>query len=100
MSFMPEAADPGAYPPECTWVEEFSFLYRELYIVYDRIAPMAAYVRGVHPAYIPQFLATQGLLQVSAFPLGKLFSLSTNPSLSSHRPLPAGALGSVQATDP
>ena len=76
MSFMPEAADPGAYPPECTWVEEFSFLYRELYIVYDRIVPMAGYVRGVHPAYIPRFLADQGLLQVSAYPLGKLFSLS------------------------
>ena len=76
MSFIPEAADLGAYPPDCVWVEEFNFLYRELYIVYDRIAPMAGYVRGVHPAYIPRFLAYQGLSQVSAYPLGKLFSLS------------------------
>ncbi len=76
MSFLPEALDPGSYPEECTWAEEFNLLYDRLYQTYDRIDPAMGYARGIKPEKVPRFLAAQGFSNVSAFPLGKLFSLS------------------------
>lgn len=76
MSFLPEALDPGTYPDSCSWAGEFNLLYDRLHQAYDRIDPAMGYARGIKPAEVPRFLASHGLSKVSAFPLGKLFSLS------------------------
>ena len=76
MSFFPEAIDTGAYPSECTWAGEFTALTEAIYTAYNKIDPVMGYAAGVKPALVPRFLATNGLEKVSAYPLGKLFSLS------------------------
>ena len=76
MSFIPEVMDVGAYPPECTWAGEYTAMYSALYQAYDRVDPVMSYAAGLKPAEVPRFLAEHGLRDVSAYPLGKLFSLS------------------------
>ena len=76
MSFLPEVMELGKYTPECTWANEYWSLYGVLNTAYHKINPYTEYVKGVKPALVPQFLAAHGLRKVSAYPLGKLFSLS------------------------
>ena len=86
MSFYPEATHPGVYPETCAWAKEFEALRERLILAYENIDPAMGRARGAVPAAMPHFLAAAGLERVSAYPLGKLFSLS-NATLSDEEKL-------------
>ena len=76
MNFLPQVFTPGEYPSDCTWYKEFQELTLTLNQAYEKINPLAGYAGGVRPDLVPGFLAKQGLQEVSAYPIGKLVSLS------------------------
>ncbi len=77
MNFYPSALTQGNYPEECsTWKQELHDLVVLISGAYMKISPLGGYTKGVLPAMIPQFFAQQGLKEISAYPIGKLESLS------------------------
>ena len=77
MNFYPQAFVPGNYPKECdSWRKEFQELLEILFSAYQKINPIDGYAGGVAPAQIPAFFASQGMKEISAYPIGKLDSLS------------------------
>ena len=76
MSFENAAASPGYYPKECTWHDEFVLLYNKLWRAYEIVDPALSYAGGLKSSETPRFFATHGLKEISAYPIGKLFSFS------------------------
>ncbi len=76
MNFENACSSPGHYPGECTWHKEFELLYHKLWRAYELIDPVSNYAGGLKPSETPGFFAEHGLLEVSAYPIGKLFSFS------------------------
>ncbi len=76
MDFDPEVQEAGRYPADCTWVEDFNRLFYKFYDACFEIDPLEPRMDGASPALMPRFFAESGLKEVSAYPLGKLFSLS------------------------
>lgn len=76
MNFEDSASSPGYYPAECGFYREFELLYRKLWRAYEMIDPAANYAGGLKSVETPHFFAEHGLLEVSAYPIGKLFSFS------------------------
>ena len=72
MDFMPNGVDGGVYPQACAWYQPFQGLTEKLFRVYNRLAPMQAYIPGVKPNRMPRFFADQGLRQICAYPIGKM----------------------------
>lgn len=88
MSTMPAAFSLGNYPPECdsSWRKELQELTIKLLRAYRNTNPMSDYVTGVKMHQIPGFFAEQGMEQISAYPVGKIDSLS-NAALSDEHKL-------------
>ncbi len=76
MSFPPSVLDPGKYPEECAWAQELRILENKFLQATLTLDPLNARVMGLPPAAVPRFFAEQGLRQVSAYPIGKMFCLS------------------------
>ena len=77
MNFYPSAMTLGDYPEKCNaWKQEFHDLTVLINGAYMKISPLSGYTNGLLPARIPQFFARQGLKEISAYPIGKLESLS------------------------
>ena len=81
MSFMPEVFHGGYYDSECTWNRPLRELSVKLCRMYEAINPIKNYANDLPSSKIPHLFAVAGLKEVSAFPIGKLFSLS-NAALS------------------
>ena len=77
MDFDPEVQEVGRYPAECGWLEDFNRLFLKFYDACFEIDPLEPRMDGLNPALLPRFFAESGLKSVSAYPLGKLFSLSS-----------------------
>lgn len=76
MNFLPSGFEAGKYPEECIWYEEFYRLDAKIHQIYLKIDPISSRVMGLAPVKTPGFFAEQGLTEVSAYPIGKLFSTS------------------------
>lgn len=76
MSFMPSVLDPGEYPPDCIWAEELRKRENQILQAYYRLDPLFQRTEGLKPAAVPRFFSRQGLEDVSAYPIGKMFCLS------------------------
>ncbi len=76
MNFENAASSPGHYPDECFWHREFELLYHKLWRAYELIDPAVNYAGGIKPSETPHFFAKHGLLDISAYPIGKMFSFS------------------------
>lgn len=76
MSFAPSVQDPGEYPSECGWVEELPKRENKIMQAYYQLDPIGPRAAGLKPSAVPRFFARQGLEEVSAYPIGKLFCLS------------------------
>ena len=68
----------GEYPQDCDWAKELQQLTNEIWTVYQKIAPLNNYSSGLRPDQVPRFFAEQGMKNICAYPIGKLFSLSNN----------------------
>ncbi len=86
MGFIPHAMSLGEYPPELPWGKEVQVLGDELWTICCKLAPFQLYVNRLSPAEIPAFFAKNGLKQVCAYPIGKIFSLS-NAAIPKERKL-------------
>ena len=76
MGFMPAGHDSGNYPAECFWYEEFRQLDARIHQIYMQLDPLFSRISGLPPEKTPGFFAEQGLKEISAYPIGKLFSTS------------------------
>lgn len=76
MSYSPSVYQPGEYPEDCPWGAELNELLSEVWQSYEKVVPVRRYSEGLPPGALPGFFVRQGLKQVSAYPIGKLFSLS------------------------
>ena len=86
MGYIPSAMSLGNWPEDCTWHKEFETAFNRFYRIYSRLDPVSRYKAGLTPGDVPRFFAEQGLEQISAYPLGKLFSLS-NAAISDEEKL-------------
>lgn len=75
MNFLPSVIYEGAYPEE-GHNKELLQLTEELWQVYQKLSPLSRYAGGISLKEMPRFFVSQGMKDVSAYPLGKLFSLS------------------------
>ena len=78
MNFNYQFGSLGEYPEECAWAKELQQLTNDIWTVYQKIAPISNYSGGLRPDQVPSFFAKQGMKNICAYPIGKLFSLSNN----------------------
>lgn len=76
MNFTNAVSSPGYYPKECTWYKEFTLLHNKLWRAYEIVDPSLSYAQGIKASETPHLFVKHGLLEISAYPLGKLFSFS------------------------
>lgn len=76
MSMVPGLSDDGQYPEDCGWLAEYRRMSRKFTDACFSIDPIEPRVAGLNPVRVPRFFAEQGLKKISAWPLGKVFSLS------------------------
>lgn len=76
MSFISQCIASGEYPEECTWPEELKVISQKLSRMYFTVDPLQSRMMGVKPDKMPLFFERHGLKEVSAYPVGKIFSLS------------------------
>ena len=76
MSFIHPAQSSGKYPEECTWYPPFRALLKKFNLAWMKIAPPTVYMAGVGTSQMPRFFADQGLEQICAYPIGRMFSWS------------------------
>ena len=78
MNFNYQFGSLGEYPEECAWAKELQQLTNDIWTVYQKIAPISNYSGGLRPDQVPRFFVKQGMKNICAYPIGKLFSLSNN----------------------
>lgn len=76
MAFGHTVSHSGHYPPECGWQKPLQELEDKLWTMYETVNPIRNYLNDLSPSELPHIFASEGLKNVSAFPVGKLFSLS------------------------
>lgn len=76
MSFIPAAFHGGYYDRECTWAKPLEELNNKMWQMFETINPIKNYVNGLSTSEIPHLFVQCGLEGISAYPIGKLFSLS------------------------
>jgi len=76
MSFLPQMSYKGNYPKECYWYYDYKKLENKLWGVYETLNPTDNYSGGIPTAFIPELFVSNGLQDISAYPIGKVFSLS------------------------
>ncbi|MDD4565938.1 MAG: YcaO-like family protein [Eubacteriales bacterium] len=76
MSFLPQMSYKGNYPKECYWYFDYKKLEGKLWDVYETLNPTDNYSGGIPTALIPELFLSNGLQNISAYPVGKVFSLS------------------------
>ncbi len=76
MNFLSSVASQGYYPKECTWLKEFQLLYNKLWRAYEIVDPALSYARGLSACETPHLFVRHGLIEICAYPIGKLFSFS------------------------
>lgn len=80
MTFQP-AVCPGFYPKDLPWLDEYNELHHKMWTMFETINPMKEYLGALSPEALPHFLAAGGLKEITAYPIGRMFSLS-NAALS------------------
>lgn len=76
MSFLPAVMTTGRWPEDCAWHKEFEAALDRFYKLYLKLDPLKTRTRGLKPSQLPAFFADNALREVSAYPLGRCFSLS------------------------
>lgn len=76
MSFLPQMSHKGNYPKECYWYYDYKKLENKLWSAYETLNPTENYTSGIPTALIPELFVSNGLQNISAYPIGKVFSLS------------------------
>lgn len=76
MSFIPSVIHGGYYRKECTWAKPLNELNNKMWNMYEKINPIKNYLNEITTAEIPHLFVQNGIQKISAFPIGKLFSLS------------------------
>lgn len=71
----------GDYPQECSFQPGFLALQEKVYYAYMKLCPVGGYMHGLPAVKLPGYFAMRGLKDVSAYPIGRFFSLS-NAALS------------------
>lgn len=66
----------GSYPAECQWARPLEELKEKIHIACQAVNPLLDYVNKMDLTRLPHLFAEVGLQDVTAYPLGKLFSLS------------------------
>ncbi len=70
-------ASGGIYPKDADyWKKEYDVLLNKVQAMYEKIAPLQDYLQGIPTAYIPNLFEEEHLRGVSAYPIGRFFSLS------------------------
>lgn len=76
MSFVPSIFHNGYYNRECIWAVPLARLSDKMWRMYEAVNPIKNYMNSTASAEIPHLFAISGLKEISAYPIGKLFSLS------------------------
>ena len=76
MSFMPSVINGGRYPEECAWYGDFMKMLKKFWDAYFKVDPLQGRQAGINANEAPRLFVDSGLKQISAYPLGKVFSLS------------------------
>lgn len=77
MTLYNQTVFPGIWPAErYPWYIRFSELNAKVQNLYQQLVPLKDYASGIQPAAVPYVMSLLGLRQVSAYPVGKFFSLS------------------------
>ncbi len=76
MSFIPSTFHGGYYKRECTWAKPLEELSNKMWKMFETINPIKNYVNGLNTGEIPHLFVKCGIEEISAYPIGKLFSLS------------------------
>ena len=67
----------GIYPKNADyWKKDYDKLLEKVQTMYNRVVPLNDYLGGIPTAYIPNLFEEEHLHQVSAYPIGRFFSLS------------------------
>ncbi|MCR5356367.1 MAG: class I SAM-dependent methyltransferase [Lachnospiraceae bacterium] len=75
----------GIYPRDAdVWKKRYDILLEKVQAMYDNIVPMQDYLGGIPTAYIPNLFEEERLKDVSAYPVGRFFSLS-NKAISDEK---------------
>jgi len=78
MSYGHQAMWDGDYPPECLFQKRYLELNEKMYRGYMNLCPVGGYLRGIPAVKLPRFFSVKGLKCISAYPIGRLFSLSNH----------------------
>ena len=69
---------PGIWPKDAAcWKTEYDALLEKVQRMYELVAPLKDYLRGIPTAYIPNLFEEEMLQDVSVWPVGRFFSLSS-----------------------
>ncbi len=76
MSFLPAVIHGGYYDRECSWAKPLKELNNKMWQMFETINPIKKYLNGLPTGEIPHLFVRCGIEGISAYPIGKLFSLS------------------------
>ncbi|MDO4489063.1 MAG: class I SAM-dependent methyltransferase [Eubacteriales bacterium] len=69
----------GIYPESANaWKKEYDMLLEKVQKMYEKVTPIQGLLQGIATELIPAFFARNGLDEVSAYPIGRFFSLSNS----------------------
>ncbi len=69
----------GIYPRDSEyWKKDYDVLLNKVVAMYEKVVPMNDYLQGIPTAYIPNLFEEEKLRSVSAYPVGRFFSLSNS----------------------
>lgn len=76
MSLIPSAVHLGFYYRDCTWAKPLMNLQKKFNKIVEELNPMIGYLNGLPITKIPNLFVRNGLNNISAYPIGKVLSMS------------------------
>lgn len=68
----------GIYPKDSEyWKKDYDILGEKVMALYEKLVPLKEYIQGIPTRFIPNLFEEERLRDVSAYPIGRFFSLSS-----------------------